>query len=68
MDGPLIDIPTLHVRSMNEDDANLGLNLLNLCNPDMVQEHHHPFGHDFPRGQEEIRKIAQMIVELVESA
>ncbi|KAM0449906.1 hypothetical protein ACHAPV_006905 [Trichoderma viride] len=68
IDGPLVDIPTLHVRSVLEDDANLGLNLLNLCNPDLAREHNHPFGHDFPRGQEEIRKIAQKIVELVESA
>ncbi|KAL7898808.1 serine hydrolase FSH [Trichoderma sp. SZMC 28014] len=67
-DGPLIDIPTLHIRSVIESDANMGLNLLNLCNPDLVREYHHPFGHDFPRGQGEIRKIAQMIVELVESA
>ncbi|RFU81710.1 hypothetical protein TARUN_495 [Trichoderma arundinaceum] len=67
-DGPLIDIPTLHIRCVSEDDDNMGLNLLNLCNPDLAREHHHPFGHDFPRGQDEIRKIAQKIIELAEFA
>jgi pimeloyl-ACP methyl ester carboxylesterase len=67
-DGALIDIPTLHVRCLGETDADLGLNLLSLCNPDLIQEHHHPFGHDFPRGQAEMRKIAEKIIELAESA
>lgn len=67
-DGPLIDIPTLHIRDKSENDANLGLELLNLCNPDLVREHYHPFGHDFPRGQEEMRKIAEKITELVDLA
>ncbi|KAL7940180.1 serine hydrolase FSH [Trichoderma barbatum] len=67
-DGPLIDIPSLHIRCPNEGDADLGLNLLNLCNPESVREHHHPFGHDFPRGQDEMRKIAEKIMELAELA
>ncbi|TFB01564.1 hypothetical protein CCMA1212_006603 [Trichoderma ghanense] len=67
-DGALIDIPTLHVRCLGETDADLGFNLLSLCNPDSVREHHHPFGHDFPRGQAEMRKIAEKITELVELA
>ncbi|KAH0489786.1 hypothetical protein TgHK011_001284 [Trichoderma gracile] len=67
-DGALIDIPTLHVRCLEETDADLGFNLLSLCNPDLVREHHHPFGHDFPRGQAEMRKIAEKITELAESA
>ncbi|KAL6882159.1 hypothetical protein HDV57DRAFT_50391 [Trichoderma longibrachiatum] len=65
-DGALIDIPTLHVRCLGETDADLGLNLLRLCNPDLVREHHHPFGHDFPRGQAEMRRIAEKIIELAE--
>ncbi|EHK18627.1 uncharacterized protein TRIVIDRAFT_69863 [Trichoderma virens Gv29-8] len=67
-DGPLIDIPSLHIRCPNEDDADLGLNLLNLCNPELAREHHHPFGHDFPRGQDEMRKIAERIMEVAELA
>lgn len=67
-DGPLIDIPSLHIRCPTEDDADLGLNLLNLCNPELVREHHHPFGHDFPRGQDEMRKISEKIMELAELA
>lgn len=67
-DGPLIDIPSLHIRCPNEDDADLGLNLLNLCNPELVRQHHHPFGHDFPRGQDEMRKIAEKIAEMAEFA
>ncbi|KAL6852093.1 serine hydrolase FSH [Trichoderma novae-zelandiae] len=67
-DGALIDMPTLHIRCLEEADPDLGLNLLSLCNPDLVREHHHPFGHDFPRGQDEMRKIAEKITELAELA
>ena len=68
LDGALIDVPTLHVRCLNEENADLGLNLLGLCEPSLVTEHYHPFGHDFPRGQEEMKKIARVIEELAESA
>ncbi|KAH8898478.1 hypothetical protein GQ53DRAFT_678715 [Thozetella sp. PMI_491] len=68
LDGVLIDVPTLHIRCPNELDPNLGLNLFNLCDGSLAREHYHRFGHDFPRGQEEMRKIAQAIAELAESA
>ncbi|KAI5459612.1 serine hydrolase FSH [Mariannaea sp. PMI_226] len=68
LDGPLIDVPTLHVRCPDEEDPNQGLNLLGLCKPGLVVEHHHQFGHDFPRGQSEMRKIAQLVTDMAEFA
>ncbi|KAB5585707.1 serine hydrolase FSH [Coniochaeta sp. 2T2.1] len=68
LDGALIDVPTLHVRCPNEENADFGLNLMRLCEPGLAREHYHPFGHDFPRGQEEMRRIARAIAELAESA
>ncbi|KAH8906679.1 hypothetical protein BR93DRAFT_927518 [Coniochaeta sp. PMI_546] len=68
LDGALIDVPTLHVRCPQEENPDLGRNLLELCDPDLVREHYHPFGHDFPRGQDEMRKIAQAIADLAASA
>ena len=52
-DEPLIDIPTLHVRSLEEDehDPHHGLHLLGLCDPENAAEFHHANGHDFPRGR-----------------
>ena len=67
IDGPLIDIPTLHVRSPGEEDANLGLNLFDLCHPMQLKEYHHAYGHDFPTGAEESRKIAEAIIDLSET-
>ncbi|KAL1970829.1 hypothetical protein VTN77DRAFT_2663 [Rasamsonia byssochlamydoides] len=66
-DGTLIDIPTLHVRCPHEEDPNNGLNLLKLCEPSLAREYHHPFGHDFPRGHVEMKKIAQLVRETAES-
>ncbi|OIW27859.1 hypothetical protein CONLIGDRAFT_716264 [Coniochaeta ligniaria NRRL 30616] len=68
LDGALIEVPTLHVRCLAEDNPDLGLNLLELCDPAVVREHYHPFGHDFPGGQDEMRKIAQAIADLAASA
>ena len=68
LDGALIDVPTLHVRCPDEEDPNMGLNLLSICKPELVTEHHHQFGHDFPRGQTDMQKIAQLITELAEFA
>lgn len=67
---PLIDIPTLHIRSLEEDkhDPHHGLHLLGLCNPDNRKEFHHGYGHDFPRGRHEMKKISQLIRELAEEA
>ncbi|KAI5460918.1 serine hydrolase FSH [Mariannaea sp. PMI_226] len=68
IDGALIDVPTLHIRCPSEEDPNLGLNLLNFCEPVLTKEHYHQFGHDFPRGLDEMRKMAEAIRELAESA
>ena len=68
LDGTLIDVPTLHVSCPSEVNPNLGKNLLELCDPALVKEHHHPFGHDFPRGQVEMKKIAEAIADLAASA
>jgi hypothetical protein len=64
----LIDIPTLHVRSPVEDDVHHGVHLLNMCDPSTAREYHHKYGHDFPRGREEMKKIAQLIRETAEGA
>ena len=67
-DGVLINIPTLHIRCLAEEDPDLGLNLLRLCDPYQNRELFHEFGHDFPRGAREMRKIAEAIIELSELA
>ena len=67
---PLIDIPTLHIRSVEEDtdDPHHGLHLLGLCDEEKTTEFHHSYGHDFPRGRAEMKKISQLIRELAETA
>lgn len=67
-EGRLIDVPTLHVRCPGEEDPNLGLNILGVCLEDLTREYFHQFGHDFPRGQEEMRKISEAIREISELA
>ncbi|KAK5939624.1 hypothetical protein PMZ80_008003 [Knufia obscura] len=66
----LIDVPTLHVRSIEEDETNPhhGLHLLSLCDRDKAREFHHEYGHDFPRGRVEMMKIAQLIRETAEAS
>ncbi len=64
----LVDIPTLHVRSSNEGDPNHGLELLKMCEPEGAREYHHQYGHDFPRGRLEMKKIASLIRELADRA
>ncbi len=68
LDGILIDIPTLHVRDPAEETVHHGLNLLRMCDPPMVTEHHHHNGHDFPRGHAEMEKIAGLIRQTAEYA
>ena len=65
---PLIDIPTLHVRSTVEDhlDPHHGLHLLGLCDRGSAEEYHHENGHDFPRGRLEMKKISRLIRETAE--
>lgn len=67
---PLIDIPTLHIRSTQEDrtDPHHGLHLVSLCDPDNLREYHHGNGHDFPRGRTEMKKISRLIRDLAEQA
>ena len=67
---PLITIPTLHIRSTDEDhvDPHHGLHLLRLCDEDRAKEFHHANGHDFPRGRSEMKRIAQLIRETAEDA
>ncbi|KAJ9133788.1 hypothetical protein NKR19_g8908 [Coniochaeta hoffmannii] len=68
LDGTLIDVPTLHVICPDEENLDLGKHLLELCDPALAREHHRCFGHDFPRGQAEMRKIAEEIADLAASA
>jgi len=67
---PLIDIPTLHIRSTDEDetDPHHGLHLLKLCDPGQAKELHHVYGHDFPRGRTEMKQIAELIREVAGQA
>lgn len=67
-DEVLIDIPTLHIRCTEEDDRHHGQHLYEMCEPAMANEFHHGYGHDFPRGRVEIKKIAEMIRDLADSA
>ncbi|KEF55688.1 uncharacterized protein A1O9_08438 [Exophiala aquamarina CBS 119918] len=64
---PLISIPTLHVRSPDEKDPHQGLHLSNLCEKSLVREFFHDYGHDFPRGRYEMKKLSQLIRELAET-
>lgn len=67
---PLIDIPTLHIRSLEEDEVSPhhGLHLLGLCSKAIAREFHHAHGHDFPRGRAEMKKISQLIRDVAEDA
>lgn len=67
---PLIDVPTVHIRSTEEEltDPHHGLHLLNLCDKEQAVEYHHAYGHDFPRGRAEMDKIAQMIRKVAEKS
>jgi hypothetical protein len=66
---PLIDLPTLHIRSTasDESDPHKGLQLLRLCDPGQAREFHHGSGHDFPRGRNEMKQIARLIREVAEA-
>ncbi|KAL2006064.1 hypothetical protein VTN00DRAFT_9718 [Thermoascus crustaceus] len=66
--GTLIDIPTLHVRSPTEKNRHLGLGLMEMCEPSLVKEFFHQYDHDFPRGHLEMKTIAELIRETAEMA
>lgn len=66
LQGTLIDVPTLHVRCPAEEDRHHGLHLVEMCEPALVKEYHHRYGHDFPRGRAEMNAIAQLIRETSE--
>ncbi|KAL9122565.1 MAG: hypothetical protein Q9187_000879 [Circinaria calcarea] len=67
---PLIRIPTLHIRDPgeDEDDVNHGLNLLKLCDPTLVREFQHTYGHDFPRGRKEMKQISQLVRDIAQDS
>jgi len=64
----MIDIPTLHIRSPVEEDRHHGLHLVELSDPATRKEYHHRYGHDFPRGRTEMKKIADLIRETADRA
>ncbi|KAL5349426.1 hypothetical protein ACLOAV_005717 [Pseudogymnoascus australis] len=64
----LISIPTLHIRNPAEEDMHHGEHLLTMCEPGLRREYHHGYGHDFPRGRREMKKIAELIRETAERA
>lgn len=64
----LIQIPTLHVRSPIEEDRHQGIHLLELCDRSQAREFLHPYGHDFPRGRNDMKKLAQLIREVAENS
>ncbi|KKA19835.1 hypothetical protein T310_6159 [Rasamsonia emersonii CBS 393.64] len=51
--GRLIDISTLHVRSPTVKNRHWGLELMELCEQSLVREFFHQYDHDFPRGRTE---------------
>ncbi|KAK8134560.1 Hydrolase FUB4 [Apiospora sp. TS-2023a] len=59
-DGQVISIPTLHVRGRG-DHSDYGEGLLDLCDPTLAEDVLHIYGHDFPRGLEMSKTIAQLI-------
>jgi hypothetical protein len=68
---PIIPFPTLHIRDPSEDlvgDVDHGMNLWKLCDPRLVREFHHTYGHDFPRGRREMKKISQLIRQTAQDA
>ncbi|EFR04189.1 hypothetical protein MGYG_07196 [Nannizzia gypsea CBS 118893] len=66
--GALIDIATLHVRSPTATNRHWGLGLMEMCEPAMMMEFLHDHGHDFPRGYADMKKVARLIRELSEMA
>ncbi|KAF3481105.1 uncharacterized protein GIQ15_03864 [Arthroderma uncinatum] len=66
--GALIDIATLHVRSPTATNRHWGLGLMELCEPEMRKEFLHAHGHDFPRGYADMKKVASLIREVAEMA
>ena len=68
---PIITIPTLHIRDPSEDlvgEVDHGMNLWQLCDPAFAKEFHHTYGHDFPRGRREMKKISQLIRETAQDS
>lgn len=66
--GTLIDIPTLHVRSPTTKNRHWGLELMEMCEPPRVKGFFHQYDHGFPRGHLEMKKIAELIRETAEMA
>lgn len=67
--GTLINIPTLHVRCPESGDAhNNGEHAQALCELELAKEINHPFGHDFPRGHQLLKKISSSFREIADAA
>lgn len=66
-DGSVMNLPTLHVRCPT-DYREYGEGLYKLCNPDLAKQFIHSHGHDFPRGYDEMRKIAKLVRTVAEMA
>jgi Serine hydrolase (FSH1) len=67
--GTLINMPTMHVRCPEGGDAhNNGAHTQALCEPDLAKEINHPFGHDFPRGHQLLKKISTLFRETADAA
>lgn len=67
--GTLINIHTLHVRCLESGDAhNNGEHAKALCELELAKEINHPFGHDFPRGHQLLKKISSSFTEIADAA
>jgi len=67
MDGQLIKIPTLHIRC-KEDKPQFGQEAYELCDEGVARQFFHGHDHDFPRGFDEMRRIAKAIREVAEGS
>ncbi|KZF19524.1 hypothetical protein L228DRAFT_251141 [Xylona heveae TC161] len=67
LDGIQIHVPTLHVRCL-DDKSDYGEGLEKLCEPTLMSNYYHNNGHDFPRGNNELSTIAQLIRTTAERA
>jgi hypothetical protein len=66
--GSLIDVPTLHVRSPTASNRHWGMGLKDLCESSLTMEFLHDHDHDFPRGHAEMKKVTALIRETAERA
>jgi hypothetical protein len=65
--GPLLSIPTLHIRDL-EEPRQLGLGMLEISDARLAREYHHSHRHEFPRGYTEMKDIARLIRDVADAA